>query len=63
MAIPSRPRRFTCAMDPKGTWESEHRIVEAHAFFRQEATRWITGKPDEDGSVPPGSEEGYALRR
>ena len=48
---------FADAMDPEGTWEGEHRIVEAHAFFRQEATRWIRGKPDDDGSVPPGSEE------
>jgi hypothetical protein len=48
---------FTYAMDPEGTWEGEHRIIEAHAFFRQEAARWVTGKPDEDGTVPPGTEK------
>jgi hypothetical protein len=32
-------------------------MIEAHAFFRQEALRWISGEPDSDGAVPPGSEE------
>jgi hypothetical protein len=48
---------FTYAMEPQGTWEGEHRIVESHAFFREEARRWVSGKPDEDGSLPPGTEE------
>jgi hypothetical protein len=48
---------FEGAMDPQGDWEGEHRVIEAHRFFRQEATRWLTGKPDDDGSVPPGTEE------
>lgn len=48
---------FTYAMEPAGTWEGEHRIIEAHAFFKGEASRWVTGKPDEDGALPPGTEE------
>ncbi|MGQ9351427.1 DUF262 domain-containing protein [Mycolicibacterium gilvum] len=50
---------FEFAMDPQGggNWSGEHRVVEAHAFFRGEATRWLTGKPDDDGLVPPGTEE------
>ncbi|MCD1144566.1 DUF262 domain-containing HNH endonuclease family protein [Kocuria sp. LUK] len=50
-------KAFAYAMDPEGDWEGEHRIVESHTFFRAEATRWITGEPDEDGSAPPGTEE------
>lgn len=48
---------FERAMDPEGELEGDHRITDAHRFFRQEATRWLRGKPDEDGSVPPGTEE------
>jgi hypothetical protein len=48
---------FSHVMDPQGTWSGEHRIIEAYEFFRGEATRWLTGVPDTDGSVPPGSEE------
>lgn len=48
---------FAFAMDPEGVWEGEHRIVDGHAFFRQEATRWVIGKPDDDGAIPPGSEQ------
>ncbi|MBN3459504.1 hypothetical protein A5669_15805 [Mycolicibacterium fortuitum] len=48
---------FTYAMAPEGTWDGEHRIIDAHAFFRQEAARWLIGKPDDDGSIPPGPEE------
>jgi hypothetical protein len=48
---------FENAMDPNGDKKGDHRITDAHRFFRQEATRWLTGKPDEDGSVPPGTEE------
>ncbi|MGB7964268.1 MAG: DUF262 domain-containing protein, partial [Propionicimonas sp.] len=47
---------FVYAMDRVGKPDAEHRIVQAHSFFRQEAERWIIGKPDEDGAVPPGSE-------
>jgi hypothetical protein len=48
---------FAYAMDEEGEWSGEHRIIDAHNFFRLEAARWITGKPDDDGSVPPGSED------
>jgi hypothetical protein len=49
---------FAHAMDPKvNAWEGEHRITEAHAFFRLEAARWVSGQPDDDGTVPPGTEE------
>ncbi|MBD2763573.1 DUF262 domain-containing protein [Kocuria sp. cx-116] len=49
---------FAHAMDPENhTWEGEHRIVEAHTFFRLEATRWVTGQPDDDDTIPPGTEE------
>lgn len=48
---------FASAMDPTVPWDGEHRIIDAHAFFRQEAARWLTGKPDDDGAVPPGSED------
>ncbi|GAA2435216.1 DUF262 domain-containing protein [Mycolicibacterium llatzerense] len=48
---------FENAMDPQGDEVGEHRVTEAHRFFRQETTRWLTGKPDDDGVVPPGSEE------
>jgi hypothetical protein len=47
---------FTHAMDPSGTWKSEHRMIEAHTFFRNEAMRWITGVPDGDGVIPAGTE-------
>lgn len=48
---------FEHAMDPLGTWAGgEHRVIDAHAFFRQEAQRWISGSPDDDGALPPGSE-------
>ena len=50
---------FEFAMDPHGDegWRGEHRVVDAHQFFRGETTRWLTGKPDDDGLVPPGTEE------
>jgi len=47
---------YAHAMDGDGTWEGEHRIVDAHTFFRQESSRWIVGKPDDDGTLPPGTE-------
>lgn len=48
---------FEQAMDPVGSWAGgDHRVIEAHAFFRQEAERWISGNPDDDGALPPGSE-------
>jgi hypothetical protein len=47
---------FETAMDPQGDETNEHRVTEAHKFFRQETIRWLTGKPDDDGVVPPGSE-------
>jgi hypothetical protein len=48
---------FSHVMGHQGTWSGEHPMIEAHAFFRQEAQRWISGAPDSDGAVPPGSEE------
>jgi hypothetical protein len=48
---------FEAAMTSQGDGDSEHRIAEAHKFFRQEAKRWLTGKPDDDGIVPAGPEE------
>jgi hypothetical protein len=50
-------KAFEFAMDHVGTWSGEHQMVEAHRFFRAEAERWILGKPDDDGTVPPGTEE------
>ncbi|WP_275003081.1 DUF262 domain-containing protein [Promicromonospora iranensis] len=47
---------FECAMDGGGDFSGEHPIIAAHQFFRAEAERWVTGKPDEDGVVPPGNE-------
>jgi hypothetical protein len=35
----------------------EHRMTEAHAFFRREAEEWVSGAPDDDDDVPPGSEK------
>lgn len=52
---------FSQAMDPQERWVGEHRIVDAHRFFRQEAEAWLVGKPDPDGVVPPGSEEERVL--
>jgi len=48
---------FAFTMDPQGAWSGEHRVIEAHDFFRQEALRWIAGAPDSDAAVPPGTEE------
>lgn len=48
---------FAHAMAGAGAWTGEHRIVEAHHFFGREAERWLTGKPDDDDQVPPGTEE------
>jgi uncharacterized protein with ParB-like and HNH nuclease domain len=50
-------KAFEAAMDPTGPSTSDHQISKAHRFFRAEAERWIIGKPDDDGTVPPGSEE------
>lgn len=56
---PSRNDRrgFSQAMDPKPDWAGEHRIIDAHAFFRGETEAWLVGKPDLDGNQPPGTEE------
>lgn len=51
-------KAFEEAMDPHGPPTTpDHQISKAHRFFREEAARWIIGKPDEDGAVPPGTEE------
>jgi hypothetical protein len=47
---------FAHAMDPAGAGPGDHQVVAAHRFFREEARRWISGEPDDDGKVPPGSE-------
>jgi hypothetical protein len=52
---------FERAMDPKpGQSDTSHRMADAHQFFRDEAARWITGTPDEDGNTPAGSPEDRA---
>ncbi|PYI39488.1 hypothetical protein CVS30_05960 [Arthrobacter psychrolactophilus] len=48
---------FAHAMDPGEPWDGEHRVIEAHEFFRRETERWLTGVPDDDGIFPPGTEE------
>ncbi|QXQ11305.1 DUF262 domain-containing protein [Paeniglutamicibacter sp. Y32M11] len=49
-------KAFEFAMDSSGDWTGEHRIIEAHRFFLNEAERWISGEPDEDEKFPPGDE-------
>lgn len=60
---PSRVDRgaFSQAMDPQPGWAGEHRIIDAHAFFRAEAHAWLAGDADGDGRVPPGTEEERVL--
>lgn len=49
---------FEQAMDDSaGPAVFDHQISRAHRFFRDEAERWIAGKPDDDGVAPPGVEE------
>ncbi len=48
---------FSAAMSGETYLGVDHRIIQAHRFFRREVESWLIGKPDEDGSVPPGSEE------
>lgn len=48
---------FAQAMADAEQWIGEHRIIDAHRFFKKEAERWLTGKPDDDDQVPPGTEE------
>jgi len=47
---------YEAVMDVTKQPSAEHRIVEAHTFFRAEVARWIAGEPDDDQQVPPGSE-------
>ncbi|WP_147339349.1 DUF262 domain-containing protein [Actinomadura spongiicola] len=56
---PSKQDRaaFAQAMDPAPDWSGEHRILEAHRFFGDEARTWLSGTPDPDGNEPPGTEE------
>ena len=60
---PSRNDRagFSQAMDPSSDWQGEHRIIDAHRFFRSETEAWLAGKPDLDGNQPPGTEEERVL--
>ncbi|MBC7597254.1 MAG: DUF262 domain-containing protein, partial [Kineosporiaceae bacterium] len=48
---------FAHAMDPEEAWEGQHRVIEAHDFFRRETARWLMGTADDDCVVPPGSGE------
>lgn len=60
---PSRIDRdaFAHAMDPQGEWQGgEHRIIDAHRFFGDQARAWISGTPDDDGEIPPGTQESRA---
>lgn len=49
-------KAFEFAMDHTTGQEIEHRIVDAHRFFLNEAQHWIAGIADDDGEVPPGDE-------
>ncbi|MGM1028982.1 MAG: DUF262 domain-containing protein [Actinomycetota bacterium] len=55
---PSRPDRagFERAMDPESGPAMEHRLLDAHSFFRAEASAFLEGAPDLDGNRPPGDE-------
>ena len=56
---PSQANRaeFSHAMDPTEPKPAEFgQIHGAHKFFTEEATRWLLGKPDPDGEVPPGTQ-------
>lgn len=48
---------FSQALDPDPDFEGEHRITTAYEFFTNEARSWLTGEADDDGDVPPGTEE------
>lgn len=54
---PSRSDRgaFEYAMDASGAPADEHRILEAHQFFRGEVKSWLTGK-SADGDLVVGDE-------
>lgn len=60
---PSKQDRaaFAQAMDPHPDWSGEHRILEAHNFFSNEARTWLAGTPDLDGDEPPGIKEQRAI--
>lgn len=57
---PSQVNRdeFKHAMDPENEPEPSDlgQIQEAHDFFHAEASRWLCGEPDADGTVPPGTQ-------
>lgn len=57
---PSQANRaeFAHAMDPNGEPRPDEvgPIQAAHDFFRSEAERWLLGRPDDDGVVPPGTQ-------
>lgn len=55
---PSQANRaeFVHAMDPSEPDPGEPgQIQGAHDFFSEEAKRWISGLPDSDGEIPPGT--------
>jgi hypothetical protein len=57
---PSQANRaeFAHAMDSSEPALPEAgQIQGAHDFFKDEAARWLLGKPDPDGVVPPGTQE------
>ena len=57
---PSQANRteFAHAMDPSEPKPSEDgQIQKAHDFFKKEASRWLLGQPDDDGVIPPGTQD------
>lgn len=54
---------FAYAMDPTEPKAlASHKLVRAHAFFREEAARWLSGEPREDGR-PSLSDESNRARQ
>jgi hypothetical protein len=62
---PSQANRaeFAHAMDASEPIPSDlGQIHGAHDFFKTEIERWLVGKPDEDGGLPPGDAESRATQ-
>ncbi len=47
---------FVAVMDRKPN-PVDHQITSAHSFFLAEVRRWVVGDADEDGQVPPGTQD------
>lgn len=43
-------------MDSNGELSGDHRIIEAHRFFNNEALNWVSRILDEDRQLPQGDE-------